>query len=128
MGYLRRPPVQGLIGTVYQLEKYIKHTLPDPDYPVQSVFALPSTEAYTSYIVESMAAGSLEVDDLGRRNVIWAAGEETGFLFRRGTLVQPQDAIKVVLSTSTGEIHAFPANSTTFLPAKCVRCGELIVY
>ena len=120
---LRKPPDGDLIGTTYQLEKYIKHTAPDPKYPVQSVFSTPSTQEYASYIIETMAAGSLEVDDRGRSNVIWAAGKETGFLFKQGCLIQPQDAVKVVLSSSTGEIHAFPANSTGFLGVKCTRCG-----
>jgi hypothetical protein len=128
LGHLRQPERNGLIGTTYQLEKYIKHTVPDPKYPVQSVFSSPSTSVYASFVLETMAAGSLELDDSGRKNVIWAAGEPTGFMFNRGVLVQPQDAVKVVLSTSTGEIHAFPANSTTFFGATCVRCGAPIIY
>ncbi len=127
LGHLRQPSKDGLIGSTYQLEKYLKHTVPDPKYPVQSVFASPSTQAYSSYVIETMAAGSLEIDDRSRKNVIWAAGEQTGFLFRNGNLVQPQDSVKVVLSTSTGEIHAFPAKSTSFTDSTCARCGAPIV-
>jgi len=124
---MRKAPEGDLIGTSYQLAKYIKHTVPDPRYPVQSVFSSTSTQVYGSYLVESMAAGSLEVDDHGRSNVIWTAGKETGFLFQSGRLVQPQDAVKVVLTTSTGQIHAYPANSTTFYGVPCVQCGRPVI-
>jgi hypothetical protein len=128
LGYLRQPTGEELIATTYQLEKYIKHTVPDPKYQVQSVFTTPSTEAYASYVLNTMAAGSVELDDRGRTNVIWTAGAPTGFLFKRGVLVQPQEAVKVVLSSSTGEIHTFPANSTTFVATTCARCGGPIVW
>jgi hypothetical protein len=65
-GLIRKAPEGDLIGTQYQLEKYIKHTVPDATFNVQSVFNSTATRVYATYLVESMAAGSVEIDDRGR--------------------------------------------------------------
>lgn len=127
LGHVRQPPVGKVVDSSYQLEKYLKHTVPDPQIKIQSVFDTPSTQAYAGYLVGALAAGSVEIDERGSTNVIWAAGAPTGFLFQNGTLVQPQDAVKVVLSSNASKVHAYPANSTNFLGIACSRCGELAV-
>lgn len=116
-----------ILGTNYQLGKFIKHTTPDPRYPVQSVFQSSSTAQYENFVVNSAASGIVEFDGKGRRNIVWVAGRDTGFRFENGRLVQPQDAVKVVLSTATGLIHAYPENSTTFNSLRCARCDRPVV-
>ncbi len=106
----------------------MKHTVPDPEYMVQSVFASDSTRKYADYVVQSSLSGSVEFDDRNRRNIIWAAGEEMGFLYKDGALQQPQDAVKVVLSSETGKIHAFPQDTTTFSATSCANCGGPVVH
>lgn len=87
-----------------------------------------STQAYERYIVTILAAGAVEVDDRGRINVIWVAGRTVGFQFNWGQLMSPpQDAVKVVLSSDTGLVHAFPAHSTTSTGAQCADCGRAVV-
>lgn len=127
LGHLRDPPTGRVVGSSYQLAKYIKHTVPDADVEVQSVFEKPSTQAYAGFLVNALAAGSVEIDDRGSTNVIWAAGQPTGFLFRTGSLIHPQDAVKVVLSSNASKVHAYPANSTNFTGVTCSRCGGLAI-
>jgi hypothetical protein len=116
-----------LIGTQYQLEKYVKHTVPDPRYNVQSVFNSTSTQVYATYVVESMAAGSVEVDHRGRNNVIWYAGQPTGFLYERGKIKLPEDGVKIVLTTSTGQVHAYPVVSQPVQSATCADCRRPVL-
>lgn len=123
LGHLRRPPTGKVVGSSYQLAKYLKHTVPDAGIEIQSVFETPSTQAYAEFLVDALAAGSVEIDDRGSTNVIWAAGQPTGFLFRSGSLTRPQDAVKVVLSSNTSKVHAYPANSTNFIGVTCSQCG-----
>ncbi len=128
LGHLSRAYTSEPLGTTYQLAKFIKHTVPDPKFRIQSVFESGTTQKYAAYIVEASLSGSVELDDKGRRNIIWAAGEPTGFLFKSGALVRPQDAVKVVLSTETQRIHAYPQNSTTFTAGRCLKCGGPVLY
>ncbi len=126
-GHLQSVATGSILATTYQLGKYLKHSLPDPRYNVQSVFDSISTQQYTSYIVSSALSGSVQFDDQGRTNIIWVAGNPTGFEFRSGVLIQPQDAVKVVLSADTAKIHAFPQASTTFSAQKCSSCGATAI-
>jgi hypothetical protein len=115
------------LSTSYQLVKFVKHTVPDSGYAVQSVFESTSTAAYANYICNASAAGAVEYDVHRRRNIIWVAGLPVGFEFRDGVLVRPQDAVKVVLSSETARIHAYPQASSDFSLARCANCGTLIV-
>ena len=124
---LRDFPVQPSIGTTYQLDKYLKHTVPSAQYPLQSVFKSPSTEEYGRYIVDAGGAGPVEIDDVGRKNAIFVAGSNSGFRYEYGQLTQPLDAVKIVLSSSTGKIHAYPEGSTNFSTQRCAECGCPIV-
>jgi hypothetical protein len=127
-GYLSSMQTGSLTNTSYQLGKYIKHTNPDPKYNVQSVFNSSSTQAYRDYIVSSSLSGSVEIDDQGRRSVIWGAGKEIGFRYENGALKHPEDVVKVVLSTHSGSIHAYSQSSTQFGTARCVDCGDPVLY
>jgi hypothetical protein len=126
---IRKPPSESdLIGTSYQLDKYIKHTVPNPSYNVQSVFNSASTQVYARYVVESMGAGSVEVDHRGRNNVIWYAGQPTGFLYERGVVKLPEHGVKVVLTMTTGKIHPYPiVVPKPMLTTPCADCSKPIL-
>ena len=124
---LLNPPPTDPLTTRYQLDKYVKHTVPDEKYQVQSVFERADIQVYRGYLVDGLTAGSVEVDGWGRTNVIWVATQAVGFQFQHGRLVTPQDAVKVVLSTATGYVHAYPASSTTFTGRRCDRCGQWVI-
>ena len=94
---------------------------------MHSVFQSSSTAAYAAYVCNAAAAGAVEYDARGRRNIIWVAGHPVGFEYRRGVWVRPQDAIKLVLSSETGRIHPYPQASADFNSARCDQCGTLIV-
>ena len=117
-----------LTDTSYQLGKYMKHTVPDPNLATQLVFNSPSTQAYENYVVSSSLSGSVEIDDGGRRNVIWAAGNAIGFKQEHGVLKHPEDCVKVVLSTDTGRIHAYSQSSTEFSGSNCDDCGGGVIF
>jgi hypothetical protein len=128
LGYLQNIQAASVLLSKYQLGKYIKHTVANPKYNVQSVFASASTSAYEAYVVSSAAAGSVEVDGQNRVNIIWVAGHTVGFKYQNGKLICPEDSVKVVLSTSTGEIHAYSQSRTQFHTARCANCGNKAVY
>ena len=121
-------PSGKVVRTPYQYEKFRKHSVPDSTYSLQSVFSDSSTAAYADHLVNTMLAGAVEIDDQNRTNIILCAGKETGFRYQDGKLVQPSDAVKVVLSSDSDKVHTFPENSTSFSTATCCQCGELIVY
>jgi hypothetical protein len=114
------------LKTEYQLVKFMKHTVPSGLYEAVSVFESTSTGRYERHIVDAGASGAVEIDDVGRRNIIWLAGECTGFRWERGVLQGPQDGIKVVFSSESGKVHAFPIDASTLKTEHCARCGGLI--
>lgn len=126
--YLAPFHTTSLLDTPYQLVNYMKHTVPDATYKIQSVFSSTSTEAFADYVVNSSLAGSVEIDDLGRKNIIWSAGKDIGFRYEQGFLIHPEDVVKVVLSTDSGRVHAYSQSSTQFDEARCVDCGNPILY
>ncbi len=71
-----------LTGTFYQLEKYIKHTAPTGTYPLNSIFIDPTYNTYRGYILTGTLSGLLEIDNYGRKNYLWYAGEVTGAEYR----------------------------------------------
>ena len=126
-GYLSAV-TSSLLKNNYQLDKYIKHTVPNPSYPVQSVFDSASTQAYQNYIVSASLSGSVQIDDQGRKNIIWIAGKKIGFKYENGKIQHPENCVKVVLSTDSGSIHAYSQSSTEFFGAVCSDCGRIVVY
>ena len=52
-GYLN-VPTSSPLNSNYQLEKYMKHTVPNPSYSVQSVFPSASTQAYQNYLLSTL--------------------------------------------------------------------------
>jgi len=73
--------------------------------------------------VSALLAGSVEVDNAGRANVIWVAGQQVGFRLEFGRVIQPENAVKAVLSATTSAMHAYSAASTEFVGAICLQCG-----
>jgi hypothetical protein len=104
----------------------MKHIVPDPLLPVVSVFESTHAERYEQYVVDTAASGLVEIDGAGRRNLVWLAGHRVGFRYEQGTLVGPQDAVKVVLSSDPGKIHAFPVSAAALTTVLCARCKGLI--
>ena len=61
------------------------------------------------------------------QNIIFVAGSNIGFRYEFGQLKHPLDAVKIVLSTDTGKMHAYPEGSTSFSAERYATCGNLIV-
>jgi hypothetical protein len=127
-GWMSAASPTSLTGTTYQLEKFIKHTVPTGSYPFVSVFDDPNYGAYRNYVVYTSGSGCLEIDDRGRRNLIWVAGMRVGATFENGVLKSPDDAVKVVLYDDEWKIHAYPTLSDHVETKRCVMCGQLVVY
>jgi hypothetical protein len=121
-----RPPSDPL-ATEYQLGKYLKHTVLDPAFAVQSIFISASTRAYEHYIVDAMTAGAVEEDARGRWNLIVPAGKEVGIRYEHGQPVAPEDAIKAVLSSEDGRVHAFSVEFSSFQGVACLDCGRVAI-
>jgi hypothetical protein len=109
----------------YSLEKFIKHTAPTGAYAVNSVFNDPSWATYQNYLVAGAASGCLQIDDAGRKNLLFFAGKETGLTFQSGAPTISCSGVIVVCSETSGKIHAFP-NSIPAESQKCALCGTLV--
>ena len=68
--------------------------IPSTGYDLNSVFTDPSTTTYQNYIVSASCSGSYEVDDVGRRNILWVANKIIGTQFDHGNFVLPEDSLK----------------------------------
>lgn len=124
LGYLQDVYTSDPLQSQYQLDKFIKHTVP-LSHPSASVFDSTSTGEYASYVVDAAASGAVELDVYGRRNFIWLAGRPTGFSYKDGALVGPTDGVKVVLSSEATRVHAFPVKAANLVTRMCASCGGL---
>lgn len=127
-GILKPTEPTALTATQYQLEKYLKHTVPTSNYNFNTVFTGPASEMYRNYIVTAVASGHVQIDDRGRRNVVWVASQQTGIKYQNGTFVGLTDAVKVVLHDVDNKIHGYPIHSSELGVAKCVICGRPVPY
>jgi hypothetical protein len=127
LGYKGCPTTEDVLGSTYQVKKFIKHTVSSPQYNQVSIFDDPSTQAYQDYIVNSFASGCFEIDDRGRGNIILIAGSSAGALYENGAFKAPQDAVKIVLSLDPQRLHAFPIGSTKLSTGVCEGCGKPII-
>jgi hypothetical protein len=123
LGYLATVYTSGPLQSAYQLGKFVKHTVPGGD---ASVFESTASGPYGRYIVGAAASGLVELDDRGRRNIIYIAGQKTGFNYKDGALVGPTDAVKVVLSSGGKKVHAFPVSAAALATKRCASCGDSI--
>ena len=113
-----------LLGSIGQQQKHAKHTQLPTTYALTSIFSDPSTKAYESFIVSASCSGTLEIDDLNRKNVIVFAGQKAGALYKNGRFELDQNSVKVVQYDNPSKIHAFPTGSTGASTAKCSVCGQ----
>ena len=125
LGYLQDVHTSDPLQSPYQLDKFIKHTLP-LSHPSASVFNSMSTGDYANYVVDAAASGAVELDAYGRRNFIWLAGRPTGFSYKDGALVGPTDGVKVVLSSEETRVHAFPIKAANLVTHTCASCRGLV--
>lgn len=116
-----------LTGTQYQLDKFIKHTAPTGAYPVNSVFDTPRYDDIKDYWLRTTASGAVEVDHLGRKNLIYFADKSTGVTLINQQPVASGDAIKVVLPELEKKVHLYPVTTTGMSLRTCSQCGNPIV-
>ncbi len=128
MGLMNPASPLSLTGTDYQLGKFIKHTDPTGTYPINSVFGDTDYGTYENYVVSSAGSGFLELDDRGRRNIVWVAGKTIGATYKNGIYTYPDDAVRIVLHDNQWKIHAFPTLSDKVQSKRCKRCGVLVTY
>ena len=114
-------------SNVYQLGKYFKHYNKPSSNNLVSIFEKSGNEKYKDWIINTLASGCVEQDIFGRINIVWIAGEKTGYSFINGQLQGDTDAVKVVLHTNQNKIHAFPIASASLSGKKCLMCGKDIV-
>ncbi len=108
----------------------MKHTAPSASavYPINSVFNDSTYQSYENHIVNAAASGFLEIDDKGRKNIIWFAGSQIGVEYHNGVFVTPTDGVKLVLSEDDNRLHAFSIGSSPLQSASCAFCGKLIPF
>jgi len=115
-------------GSTYQLDKFIKHTvLPSSGSGLVSIFNDPSYESYSGYIVNTMASGSVEIDDQGRKNVIFYGSQSQGMRFVDGIPQEHNDTVKVVLPDNPAKVHVFPVSSSSIITEDCNSCGTNVL-
>jgi hypothetical protein len=115
-----------LTGTSYQLGKYIKHTTPPTGSGFVTVFEDPTYDNYRNYIVTGTISGMLEIDNQGRKNLLWYGGEQTGFEYLDGKYIAPVSGIKIVLSEDDQYLHAYPVEGISGVILACVSCGAFL--
>lgn len=120
-------PITNFTGSVYQLDKFIKHTLPTQYYDINSVFDDENYSSYENYMVNTMASGSVEVDDFNRKNIVYCASKIIGFTEISGSIQIPTDAVKVVLYQNSNKIHCYSTGSVGFVNEICSNCGRSII-
>lgn len=126
-GFLSSVDNFNFTGSSYQLDKFLKHTVPNNQTGLLSVFDSGCYDQYKNHIVNTMASGSTEIDDSNRKNIVWFAGSNKGLSFRDGTLEMATDSVKVVLYDNDYKIHAFPTSSNDIQQMKCEECGNDII-
>jgi len=125
LGYFQDVYTSAPLQSQYQLDKFIKHTVP-LTHPSASVFNSTSAGPYANYVVDTAASGAVELDARGRRNFIWLAAHPTGFSYQDGVLVGPTDGVKVVLSSEETKVHAFPVSASDLATRRCANCHGLV--
>jgi len=120
-------PTTNFTGSSEQLEKFIKHTTPTQSYDINSIFNDKSYSNYRDYIVNTLASGSVEIDDQNRKNIVYCAGKNIDFTNISGSIQIPTDAVKVVLHQNSYKIHSYPTGSAGFVNSTCDKCGKNII-
>ena len=130
-GSLVRPvSSSSLTDTLYKADKFIKHTPPSASavYSINSVFNDSTYQTYESYVVNAAASGFLEIDNRGRKNIIWFVGSQVGVEYHNGVFVAPTDGVKLVLPEDESKLHAFSIGSSPLQSRSCASCGKPIPF
>ncbi len=127
LGYLPTNTELNYTGSLVQLDKFIKHTMPTASYKINSVFQTNDYDQFKNYMVNSICSGSVEIDNLGRMNIVWVAGEKTGATYLNGSFLTDNNSVKVVKSWDCNEIHGYPTSSADLELKICSNCGGKVV-
>ena len=119
--------VSDLLGTLYQQEKYAKHTTTGAvsRQPTVSVFDSTHTDYYEDCIRETVEHGAVEIDEAGRTNILHcpSAGSDVGTIYNKwGEKAARADMIVVVNTSEGGEIHPMLTHSSNYSSARCHTC------
>lgn len=115
-------------GTSYQLNKYLKHTAPEPGNGFTSVYNDETFKKYEHYTITASASGCCEIDNYGRKNYYWYAGETIGLTYKDGNIVASGDTVKLVLNENESKVHSYPVEmGSTLKTTTCCKCGKKIV-
>jgi len=126
-GYLASVQTSNLLGTSYQLDKFVKHTRPTWVIGVNSVFNDPTTSAYQKYIVNSAASGSVATDRWCLVTFVWYAGKMVGATYKNGVYQFSNDAVKIVLPYNAQKVHAYSVSTTGYRALGCAKCTRPIL-
>ncbi|MEI6122331.1 MAG: hypothetical protein WCQ95_01760 [Bacteroidota bacterium] len=124
LGFLPANNVLNYTGSAVQLDKFIKHTMPTASYKINSIFQSNDYVQYKDYMVNSICSGSVEIDNFGRMNIVWIAGEKTGATYITGSFITDNNSVKVVKSWDCNEIHGYPTSSDDLELKICSNCGR----
>jgi hypothetical protein len=116
-----------LLSTDYQLDKFIKHTVPSSNETLQSVFNDPTYQNYERWAVNAVASGCAVLDAHGHTAYVFLATREVGLTLKNGSFHTVGDAVKVVLAEDPFKVHAYPISSHVIVPVRCVRCGGPVI-
>lgn len=114
-------------GSIVQLAKFIKHTMPTASHKINSVIQSNDYNQFKNYMVNSICSGSVEIDNQGRMNIVWVAGEKTGATYLNGSFLTDNNSVKVVKSWDCNEIHGYPTSSSDLELKIYSNCGGNVV-
>ena len=123
LGFLPTKIEMNYTGSLVQIDKFIKHTMPSTTYKINSIFNTNDYAKFKNYIINTIHSGSVEIDSNGRINIVWIAGEKTGATYINGSFLTDNNSVKVVKSWDCNEIHSFPTSSADLELKKCSNCG-----
>ncbi len=116
-----------LLGSIYQQEKFTKHTVSQPatSEPAKSRFDSSSTQYYGDCIQETVEKGFIEIDDQNRKNVLFcpSTGSSLGTKYKWGKLASRPDTVVAVKTSDPGGIHAMLEDSSNYSGRNCSKCG-----
>jgi hypothetical protein len=116
----------------YVSSKYIKHTTTQGSCSVKSIFTNedmdPNSPLAYKHIknlcVSTAGFGCLDIDDSGRRSLVYFAHRKTGVTIINVTpSLIPCDAVRLVHYADNKKIHAFPISSESLKNQMCSKCG-----
>ncbi len=125
LGFKGGIDASNVLATTYQQDKHDKHTTPATSHRVQTVFDSTSTQYYAQCIDEAIDLGFVEIDDLGRKNVLFcpSTGSSIGQKYKWGQLQSQPDTVVVVKTSEKTGIHAFLEDSSNYSGYRCANCG-----